>query len=351
MKISKITISRQNNFDLIRLLGALQVAILHAAYHLDVDIDGIKFFLKYIPGVPIFFTISGFLIASSFQQSKSLVHYFVNRALRIFPALWACFIFTSLLLISFGVVTFRNVFSLQFLTWVTTQLSFFQFYTPDMLKSWGTGNPNGSLWTIPVEMQFYMFLPLCGLLFAKIDIKFKLAIFIVISIVCNHFLNGREDTTALKLAGVSLFPFLYNFLIGSIIYYQWNELKHWFEGKILWWFLVFVVYCVVFRAMPEYYPNLLGYGANFILSCFIISAAFSVPNLSDKLLKKTDVSYGVYIYHMPIINSLIALKLMNDYFYMALALIFTVLLSFISWFLIEKRAIANKKRIAEKFSK
>ena len=50
-----------NNFDLIRLFAASQVAITHASEHLGFNhpiIDAIAF----LPGVPIFFFISGFLI-------------------------------------------------------------------------------------------------------------------------------------------------------------------------------------------------------------------------------------------------------------------------------------------------
>lgn len=342
-------ISRHNNFDLIRLIAASQVAILHAAYHLDIDIDNFKNILKYIPGVPVFFTISGFLIASSYQQSNSLTQYFINRALRIFPALWVCFGFTFILLRCFQKIPFEQMFSLQFWAWIGTQISFFQFYTPEFLRSWGTGNPNGSLWTIPVEIQFYLFLPLCSLLFTRINIYLKYGVFFILSVIFNFFLGGREDTITLKLMGVSLFPFLYNFLLGTIIFKLWRYLRKWFEGKALWWLLIFVVYCNLGQTMPEYYPTIAGFFANIILAFLVISTAFTYTGLSDKILKKIDISYGIYIYHMPIINSLIALKLTGNYIFMIIALTTTLLFALLSWFLVEKRAISKKKLISEKW--
>jgi peptidoglycan/LPS O-acetylase OafA/YrhL len=51
--------SKENNFDLIRLLAALQVVLSHAFAHLDIPptniIILIKAVLNYFPGVPIFF--------------------------------------------------------------------------------------------------------------------------------------------------------------------------------------------------------------------------------------------------------------------------------------------------------
>lgn len=38
-------------------------------------------------------------------------------------------------------------------------MSFVQFYNPDWLRGFGTGVLNGSLWSIPVELQYYVLLP------------------------------------------------------------------------------------------------------------------------------------------------------------------------------------------------
>lgn len=54
-------VKTNNNFDLIRLFTALQVAILHMDRHLNLNLSFANF-LAYFPGVPIFFFISGYLI-------------------------------------------------------------------------------------------------------------------------------------------------------------------------------------------------------------------------------------------------------------------------------------------------
>jgi peptidoglycan/LPS O-acetylase OafA/YrhL len=212
-------ISRGNNFDLIRLIASFQVLLLHGILHLQIENSlPITKILSLFPGVLIFFTISGFLIFSSFDRNKNIKKYFFNRFVRLFPALWLCFICTVALLFSFNIISISNFFSWTMLKWSFTQITFFQFWTPDILKTWGVGSPNGSLWTIPVELQFYVILPIIVLMFKNIKLIYKFIFFIGCSILFNLYLSSQQtliETTMSKLAGVSVVPYLYCFLGGG----------------------------------------------------------------------------------------------------------------------------------------
>ena len=62
-------ISRENNFDLIRLFAALQVLLGHGINHLQIlGYDEILDVISFFPGVMVFFVISGFLITRSARQ-------------------------------------------------------------------------------------------------------------------------------------------------------------------------------------------------------------------------------------------------------------------------------------------
>src|ERR1700722_1498519 len=87
------TVPKTNNFDLIRLAAALQVAFIHAAADLGVAAPWpLRPIAEWFPGVPIFFFISGFLISKSFEKNSVVREYAQNRFLRIYPGLAVCFL-------------------------------------------------------------------------------------------------------------------------------------------------------------------------------------------------------------------------------------------------------------------
>ena len=120
-------LSTINNFDLIRLFAATQVAIQHAKAHLNYA-NAYLSWLSIIPGVPVFFFVSGFLIYGSYEkslQSKNpLKNFYVKRVLRIYPALWACFGFSVLLILFSGYFHSEGYHIFEFLIWTFTSNTF-----------------------------------------------------------------------------------------------------------------------------------------------------------------------------------------------------------------------------------
>ena len=84
--------------------------------------------------------------------------YAVSRSLRIFPALWAAALLGWLIAFFGGKASF--VLSPIGIGWLVGQGSFFTFFNPDQLRDLGVGVMNGSLWTIPVELEFYLLMPI-----------------------------------------------------------------------------------------------------------------------------------------------------------------------------------------------
>jgi peptidoglycan/LPS O-acetylase OafA/YrhL len=340
-------ISRLNNFDLLRLIAAFQVLVQHAIFHLEINsLNKWIYILSFFPGLLMFFTISGFLIFSSYDRNKDLKKYFINRFLRLFPALWFCFVITLMLLLFFNIIAFSDIFSWTIIKWIFTQVTVFQFWTPDVLRIWGVGTPNGSLWTIPVELQFYICLPLIITLFKKIRILYKLLFFIIISLGISFYMSnnqGIHETLAIKLLGVSILPYLHSFLTGSMMYLFWDKIKNLVEGKALYWLLIYISVNLIFDIKPSYNPINLQLISNLLLSFVTISLAFTLPKL-NMFLKGNDISYGMYIYHMLVINSLISLGYLGDVKFLILTIIITIVMSILSWFLIEKKALQLKNK-------
>src|SRR5437868_159740 len=116
---------KTNNFDLIRLAAALQVAINHAAAHFNVDGWGARVIAVtgLFPGVPVFFFISGFLISRSFEKNPILGDFFLNRILRVYPGLAACFALSLAAVWWVGYFDTITVTDSKIGLWIAAQLS------------------------------------------------------------------------------------------------------------------------------------------------------------------------------------------------------------------------------------
>ena len=304
--------------------------------------------ISYFPGVPIFFFVSGFLVPRSFEKLQGglagTYEFLKNRTLRLYPALWACFL-VSVLSVYYSGYFDQIKFEFQsFSLWAIAQNSFAQFYNPEFLRGYGTGVLNGSLWTITVELQFYLLTPIMVFLFRK-NVSAIVAVTLVFASF-NLILNnaGVPDSTGAKLIWVSFVPWIYMFLLGYLV----ATSKRLFKGiHRLPLLAVLVAYCVVFYATENFIDgnNHIHPAATVLLSCLIIKVAYQKSNLSQKLLGKNDISYGVYIYHMPIVNLFLFVNFAwSTAVQIAVIYLAVILVAGASWFAIEKPALRLKKR-------
>lgn len=352
---------RQNNFDLIRLLAAAQVVVAHAIGHTDLINQlpawGRQVFdaLMMLPGVPVFFVISGFLIAKSYEKNPAdLAGYSWRRSLRIFPALWVCLVITLMTLGSFGFLGTDFLLSKSFIAWLAGQVSFLQFYNPEHFRGFGIGVVNGALWTITVELQFYVFIPILYFLthrtkFATTILAGLFVVSFALYCVMDDKVNGPGGFTGapmlFKLLHVTLIPHFWMFLLGILIHRNFAVLEKWIEGKFLNCFAAFVVFMALQSAFIEdrSVPFYLAYLPSRVLLAFAtIAGALSFRPLSQRLLRGTDISYGIYIYHSVVINVMVQLGLMTSMLSVASVFAISIILALLSWHLVEKPALACK---------
>ncbi|MDB2318944.1 hypothetical protein N9V39_00955 [Gammaproteobacteria bacterium] len=79
-----------------------------------------------------------------------------------------------------------------------------------------------------------------------------------------------------------------------------------------------------------------------LLSITTLSAAYSRRYVSNRLIGINDISYGIYIFHMPVINFMIYNNLTGGTKFFFIVLLVTVILGAVSWFLIEKPSLRLK---------
>ncbi len=116
---------RDNNFDLLRLLAAMQVMLFHGISHfqLEQDLPVLLEVLRPFPGVPIFFFVSGFLISRSYKSNSRIAEFVQNRSLRIFPALVVCTLAALLSVYLTGYLANVDLGAGQFVLWVLGQVT------------------------------------------------------------------------------------------------------------------------------------------------------------------------------------------------------------------------------------
>jgi peptidoglycan/LPS O-acetylase OafA/YrhL len=333
--------AHRNNFDLIRLAAALQVVLVHGAEHLDLANTPLIGALTYVPGVPIFFIISGYLVSSSFRRSSDVRRYVKSRILRVYPALWVCLIVGVLVAMLVGVSFLRW----QTVPWIAAQLTIVQFYNPDFLSGFGVGVLNGSLWTIPVELQFYIILPF---VLKALDRVARPTIWLVVTIVVGAVVaqayNALEGGSLLaKLAQVTLAPHLYMFLIGTLLQEHEATVKRMVGGRVLPIFVMFAAGTVVLTWLGfSTAGNRLNPASVLLLAALVMSVAYSSPALSHRVLKGNDISYGLYIYHMLVINVFVQLGWLGSHWLLWAVVVLSAVLAAASWVIIERPALRLK---------
>lgn len=334
---------RRNNFDLLRLLAATEVLVFHAKSHLDIGFPAWADKLWYFRGVPVFFVISGFLVSASFERSNDLFSYFRNRALRIFPGLWVCLLVTVLVASFFG-FSFLSVSAAK---WFFLQM-FGGIYTPDFLKEFGFGSYNGSLWTIPVELQFYIVLPILYYFSRLTNISenavllFSFIFFSVvgfsISFLFPDMLTPSETRTA-QLLKYAFFTHFYLFLAGVLLQRSISSLVPILVGKGLAWIALYVLFVSLMPKNPIFDCLSL-----LLLAVTVVSVAYTVPDVSARVLKGNDISYGVYIYHGLVLNILVGIGLVGRGSSLLLTLVLACAAAYVSWVFVERPFLQRKRQ-------
>lgn len=330
-----------NNFNLLRLFAALQVVFVHAIHHLKIEnsiVLSIQSFISYFPGVPIFFLISGYLITMSYEKNQNIYEYAKNRFLRIIPGLYVSFFVGLMILFYFN--QFANVSISEVLLWCLAQLTFFQFYNPDFIRDFGVGVLNGSLWTISIELSFYICLPFIYV-FLKRNFYKKLLFLLTVSFIFSYYVQNISSNILMyeKLVKVSILPYLFYFLFGLVVYKNIDMLKKYIVDKFYIYLALYAL--VIYFSFDSFVYT---FFKQVVFTLFIFSAVFSYRTLSYKLLKHNDFTYGIYIYHMLVVNIFVEVGYMGEVKNILLVLVLSILFGIMSYILVEKPFLNMKRK-------
>ncbi len=328
---SEKTVIGNNSFDILRIVAALSVLVLHFNGNMSVNIPSILSPYTYFNGVTIFFVISGFLIPYSFERSENTKRFLKKRIMRIYPALWISVIISTMFIFTlYEVPSGKNA-----IVYFITQFTFLRFYTMDWLRGYGVGCPNGALWTIFVEIQYYLFV--C-IFYPKIKNKKNIYWIITFVISCSlniipyMFRKYIPDNLG-KLYGQTIFPYLWIFVMVMFIYNNRDKI---IPAIVKYYWIIFASYflCLILNINTDIkifhfsgkttllFSNTISI-IEFIYIILVIATAFKIK---IKRWKK-DFSYPIYLFHMIFINVAVQLKIENIIFAFIFVVVSSLLLS------------------------
>ena len=305
-----LNISKNNCFNAIRFICAIIVVIRHC-FDLNLITDKYIYLFDSHVAVCIFFIFSGFWVTKSLICSKNVLDFYKKRIRKIFPLYiitilfftFICSFYSNLSLLDF----YRNIGVYKYLFWNIITLNFIAPNLPGVFVS----NPytsaiNGALWTIKVELGFYIILPVIYYLYNKI--KKQRIIFLIIiyfiSIISNFIVQRYNKLLGIPISISHQLPFMLGYFIaGMITFLYWNKIY----SKIYYFIFPSIIVMII-----HYY---IGYEFlfPFALSVLIVfvSMKFSFLNFIGK---EKDYSYAIYLVHFPIVQICISEKLFNENF-------------------------------------
>ncbi|HKX09670.1 MAG TPA: acyltransferase [Stellaceae bacterium] len=335
---------RRNNFDTLRLLAATAVIFSHAFLLATGRQDGEPLMVLTggqtilgVVGVFVFFVISGYLVTQSWESAPSLSRFAVKRALRIYPGLAAC-----ILVLTFGL---GPVISSLPLGDYLSSYGTYDFLVANLLLHtdhnslpgvWFTSRDlghilDGPLWSLPVEVAMYVMVAVLGATrLLRLPVLWALTGVGLLAIVLDASNWHDWDFTGSVL-------WLLAFFVVGMLLQQWPR-ERVLDGRLALLALLGLTASVPFHAFILMFPLCGGY--------LVIYLALnpSLPVLSAA--RFGDLSYGLYIYGWPVEQTVLYLR--PDATWWELFLVAypaTAVVAFLSWHLVEKRALRLKPRV------
>ena len=291
----------KNAFDVLRIFAAVQVMLLHFnAFFYQYNSAGhyrYREIVKMFPGVVILFSLSGFLIAASYEKSSSTREFFQKRILRIYPPLWLCTIVNLIVLFFLG----QKILNKSIFLWICTQIIGFA-NTPSTLKGFATGSINGALWTVFTEVQLYVVLAFTYRKLKKLS-ALGWGILGLVLIGCNlaaYYLQDVGPGIA-KIIERCFLPYALWFFIGVFLYIHRERLLFTppRRTRSVWVLLIlFILYKFSNIQTIGYYTDIV---TGICLPFITVGLAYQLGDIRIK----PDLSYHLFLYHWIILNILV----------------------------------------------
>ena len=339
--LGSLFVGKHNNLTFIRLLAALTVIYGHTPSIVPgTPADWVTRTTNYAfsggVAVDLFFLISGFLVTASILKG-GVRRYVIARVLRIYPALWVNLILTTFVMgavlttLPLGdYLKHREVWS-YFLGLAGTFRG--AFFLPGVFEGNADHAINGSIWSVLIEVWLYVVLLVIYLL----GILQRRAVFNVVFFVGIVALWSAPELTPGIFNNSTSRHVCLLFCIGAFLYINRDTVP------VSPFYLLIALFLAGITLGTDRFP----YAYVLLLTTFFCTASFYAQ--FAWLDRWGDLSYGVYLYGWPC-QQLIAhyfphLTGMQNCIYACTA---ALICGFLSWHLVEKRAMRLKDGFSAK---
>jgi peptidoglycan/LPS O-acetylase OafA/YrhL len=329
------TQNRPSGFDYLRIILALGIILSHAGLisYGGWDIGLLGRLVLMI--VPMFFALSGFLVAGSLERSKTLITFLGLRVFRIVPAL-SMEVFLSALILGplFTTDNLINYFTdRQFCLYFLNVIGEIHYQLPGVFRSNPNSLVNGQLWTVPWELVSY--LALAALAFVGVFHRRHLLLMCLIGLYVVQIGNSivRPKVDLANAGGATL---VVCFVAGLVIYR--------YRDKIPWSCLL----CFIMAASSLWLTTVVS-GMRFapIPMAYVTIYLGLLNPRRNKLILSGDYSYGLYLYGFPIQQAIFAINpaLREWYWNLLLAIPCAGIVAVGSWWLVEKPVLERRHKL------
>lgn len=324
----------RNNFHLLRLVLAALVMLSHGNYVFGLGYGSLLFHSAEW-AVNGFFIISGLLISWSIERRFDWRSYAMKRFARIYPLYAVAILVQLFLLLYFSGAAIGASDIARYLAANLSALNFIQPMLGDMVDF-----PfNGSLWTIKIEMMFYIALPIYLWMVKRWGGGFLIASWIT-AFLYRYTMDDYSIQLARQLPGAMTF-----FIAGYVLHRYGSQLALAARQRPLWALAVVALLALADMFLPS------DYGARLVNLAVLMLLIYAIAFYLPPLVMRYDISYGIYLMHFPLFVTVRHLNLMPNQpesaFMLGCALV--VMLSFFATVIIEEPAIRWGKRKAKRY--
>lgn len=347
--------------DGLRGIAAIAVILFHLYPHSIINLGW--------AGVDFFFVISGFLITNILINQKDNRNYFkvfyIRRSIRIFPVY---FLVVTPFLFLFIMKDGLNLNIISYFLYFQNFTAIYNDYLPFL----------GHTWSLAIEEQFYLIFPVIVYFTPIKKLKFTFILLIFLSILLRWYFAYKEFH--IYFQSTMLFSRADSLLFGGllpVLYIEKEKIdkmiailkRNLIIGIVL--LIIFIAWQVAFLGSENFLKD---FGNNnlkantvgqfkFTILGLIFSAIVGIVAydnslitlnikriLESKILKDLGkISYGLYLFHYPILNltRYLSIKLGVSpqwYIIIFINLLFTIIVSKISWKFFEEPILRLKSK-------